>query len=161
MKGIPLSSLVANTYFDQPVFLDKSYLLLTPDSPVTPELMDRLKKWKYLQVFTDGKTKDLPSYMGGASHSSVGAQTIDEDIREGEQVNAARKFHTDFTTFTSGLFVKYSAEGLLNLGEVTEWIKKAIQMVHDSRDFLLRFLDNGAEGEIGRASCRERVFVHV
>jgi HD-GYP domain-containing protein (c-di-GMP phosphodiesterase class II) len=147
MKAIPLASLVENTYFDQPVFLDKSYILLTPDSPVTPELVSRLKKWKYLQIFTDGKTKDSPSFMAGASGSSVTAQTIDEDIREGEQVKAAHKFHTDFSAFTSNLFAKYQAEGVLNLAEVAEWIKKAIQMVHDNRDFLLRFLDNGAEGD--------------
>ena len=147
MKGIPLSGLVPNIYFDQPVFLDKNYILLTPDSAVTPELVNRLRKWKYLQVFTDGKAKDLPGYMAGGANTSIAAQTIDEDIREGQQVNAARKFHMEFTAFTSALFAKYAAENVLNLGEVTEWIKKAMQMVHDNRDFLLRFLDNGAEGD--------------
>ena len=147
MKGIPLSTLVPSTYFDQPVYLEKSYILLTPDSPVTPELVKRLQKWKYMQVFTDGKTKDVPGYLSGSSQSSVAPQTIDEDIRETEQVSAARKFYTDFTAFTSALFAKYTTDGAPNLAEVTDWVKKAIQMVHENRDFLLRFIDNAADGD--------------
>jgi HD-GYP domain-containing protein (c-di-GMP phosphodiesterase class II) len=147
MKGIPLSTLVPSTYFDQPVYLEKSYILLTPDSPVTPELVKRLQKWKYMQVFTDGKTKDVPGYLSGSSQSSVAPQTIDEDIRETEQVSAARKFYTDFTAFASALFAKYTADGAMNLAEVTDWVKKAIQMVHENRDFLLRFIDNTADGD--------------
>jgi len=147
MKSIPLSTLVPSIYFDQPVYLDKSYILLTPDSPVTPELVKRLQKWKYQQVFTEGKTKDVPSYLSGSTSSSVAPQTIDEDIRENAQVLASRTFYGEFTTFASTLFAKYAAEGALNLADVTNWVKKAIQMVHENRDFLLRFLDTSAEGD--------------
>lgn len=147
MKSIPLSSLVPSTYFDQPVCLDKNYILLTPDSPVTPELVKRLQKWKYLQIFSDGRPKDVPSYLSGTSTTSIAPQTIDEGIQQNAQVAAAEKFHGEFTMFATGLFVQYNSDGVLNLAQVTEWVKKAIQMVHDNRDFLLRFLDVGAEGE--------------
>jgi HD-GYP domain-containing protein (c-di-GMP phosphodiesterase class II) len=147
MNGIPLSSLVPGTYFDEPVYLDTNYILLTPDSPVTPELVKRLQKWKYSLVSTDGKAKDVPGYLSNANSASMAPQTIDEDIQQNAQVTAARKFHAEFTAFTDGLFAKYTLENLLNLAQVTEWIKKAIQIVHDSRDFLLRFLDVSAEGD--------------
>jgi HD-GYP domain-containing protein (c-di-GMP phosphodiesterase class II) len=147
MKSIPISDLVLNRYFDQPVFLDKGFLLLTPDSPVTPDLVKRLQRWKFSQVLTDGNTKDLPSYLSGASQSGLGPQTIDEGIHETEQAGAARTFYTEFTSFASVIFARYAAEGLLNMAEVTEWIKKAIKMVHDSRDFLLRCFDVGADGD--------------
>jgi HD-GYP domain-containing protein (c-di-GMP phosphodiesterase class II) len=147
MKGIPLSSMVPGTYFDEPVFLDANYILLTPDSPVTPELVKRLQKWRFTQVASDGKAKDVPGYLSSASTSSVSPQTIDEDIQQNAQAEAAQKFHADFSAFTDGLFAKYTLEGVLNLGQVTEWIKKTIQIVHESRDFLLRFLDVSAEGD--------------
>ncbi|MGA2479745.1 MAG: HD domain-containing phosphohydrolase [Spirochaetia bacterium] len=147
MKSIPLSTLVPSIYFDQPVYLDKSYILLTPDSPVTPELVKRLQKWKYHQVFTEGKTKDVPGYLSASASGGMTPQTIDEDIRENAQVIASRTFYGEFTTFASTLFSKYAAEGTLNLADVTEWVKKAIQMVHENRDFLLRFLDTTAEGD--------------
>ncbi|HVO40660.1 MAG TPA: HD-GYP domain-containing protein [Spirochaetia bacterium] len=147
MKSIPLSSLVPNTYFDQPVYLDKGFILLTPDSPVTPELIARLRKWKYEQVFTDGGPKELPSYLSGARPESVAPQTLDEDIQTSKQTAAARKFYAELTGFAGALFQTYSTDGLLNLAQVTEWVKKTIQMVHENRDSLLRFVDMNAEGD--------------
>jgi HD-GYP domain-containing protein (c-di-GMP phosphodiesterase class II) len=107
----------------------------------------RLQKWKYPQVATDGKAKDVPGYLSSGKTASVTPQTIDEDIQQNAQVASAQKFYTEFTAFTDGMFARYSQEGLLNLGQVTEWIKKAIRTVHESRDFLLRFLDVSAEGD--------------
>jgi HD-GYP domain-containing protein (c-di-GMP phosphodiesterase class II) len=147
MKNIPLSSLVPSTYFDQPVCLDKGYILLTPDSPVTPELVKRLQKWRYLQVLTDGRPKDVPSYLSGTGTTNISTQTIDEGIQQNAQVAAAQKFHSELSMFTANLFAQYGTDGTLNLSTVTDWVKKTIQMVHDGRDFLLRFLDVGADGE--------------
>ncbi|MGA2614244.1 MAG: HD-GYP domain-containing protein [Spirochaetia bacterium] len=147
MKGMPLSELVPNTYFDQPVFLDKGFILLTPDSSVTPELVERLRKWKYSEVFTEGARKDVPSYLSGTEATGVGPQTIDEDIRANRQAAAAKAFYTELSGFASALFAAYVSDGVMNLGEVTEWTKKTIQMVHDNRDSLLRFVDMSADGD--------------
>ncbi len=147
MNSIHLSQLVPSTYFDKPVYLDESYILLTPDSPVTSDLVKRLQKWKYQQVFSDGRTKDLPSYQSGGAQGSIAPQTIDEDIRESAEVAAAQKFYAEFTAFASTLFASFVSDGELNLSQVTTWVKKAMQVVHDSRDFLLRFLDVSADGD--------------
>jgi HD-GYP domain-containing protein (c-di-GMP phosphodiesterase class II) len=147
MKGISLSALVPSTYFDQPVYLDKNYILLTPDSPITPELVKRLQKWRYAQIWSDGRTKDAPGYLSGTSQNSLSPQTIDEDIRDNAQVAAAKSFYFEFMSFTASLFAKYGADGVLNLAEVTDWVKKAIQMVHDNRDNLLRFFDTAADSD--------------
>ena len=147
MKTIPLSSLVPGTFFDQPVFLDGDYILLTPDSPVTAELVKRLQKWRYLEVATDGAARTTPRSLSRATSASSAPQTFDEGIQENEQVKAARGFHATFTAFTEGLFSKFTQDNVLNLAQVTESIKTAIQMVHENRDFLLRFLDVGADAD--------------
>jgi HD-GYP domain-containing protein (c-di-GMP phosphodiesterase class II) len=147
MKSIPLSSLVPGTFFDEPVFLEGDYILLTPDSPVTPELVKRLQKWRYLEVATDGNARDAPGSLTGAGITSGAPQTFDEGIQQDEQVEAAGKFHASFSAFTDALFAKFTQESVLNLAQVTEWIKKAIQMVHENRDILLRFLDVSADGD--------------
>ena len=147
MKGVPLNELVPNTYFDQPVFLDKGFILLTPDSPVATELVARLRKWKYTEVFTEGARKDVPSYLSGAESSSVAPQTIDEDIRAGRQAVAARAFYTELSGFAATLFAAYVSDGIVNLGQVTEQVKKTIQVVHENRDSLLRFVDMSADGD--------------
>ena len=141
MKAIPVSALVPDIYFDQPVYLDARYILLSPDTPVTPELIQRLKRWKYSQVLTDGRQKDNPSYLSGADKASVTPQTIDEDIRYSEQMKGARDFVLGFQEFAAALFATFAEKGTLNLAEVTEWVKKTIQAIRDCRDCVLRFLE--------------------
>ena len=152
MNAIPVSSLVANTFFDKPVYLDAGYILLTPDSPVTPELLKRLHRWKFLEVHTEGVRKNLGSAPAGSGSGALAMQTIDEDIRESELAAAARKFYVDFTAFTSGLFSRYASGGELYLVQVTNQVKTAMQVVHDSRDFLIRCLNMNAEGDESIAS---------
>jgi HD-GYP domain-containing protein (c-di-GMP phosphodiesterase class II) len=141
MKAIPVSTLQVNTYFDKPVYLDEGYILLTADSPVTEELVKRLKKWKYADVRSDGATRDDPSYAAGTEKVGLPNQTVDEDIREEEHLASARKFYREFFTFTTAIFTQFTADGTLNLGQVTEWIKKTIQVVRENRDFILRVLE--------------------
>jgi hypothetical protein len=145
MKSLALSALVPDTYFDQPVYLDASYILLTPDSPVTPELVRRLKRWRYTEVFTDGKPKDNPSYLSGADKGSLAPQSIDEDIRYAGQMASARAFLLEFSAFTTGLFAKFAETGTVNFAEVTEWVKKTIQAIRDGRDCVLRLLEVDAD----------------
>jgi len=147
MKGMVLSELVPNTYFDKPVFLDRGFILLTPDSPVTPDLIARLKKWKFNEVFSEGVRKDVPSYLSGRESTSVAPKTLDDDIRANKQSAAARTFYMELTGFVSALFTNFVSDGVMRLGEVTEWVKKTIQMVHDNRDSLLRYADMTADSE--------------
>lgn len=147
MKGMSLSELMPNTYFDQPVYLDRGFILLTPDSAVTPDLINRLKKWKYANVYSDGVRKDIPSYLSGTQAANVAPQTIDEDIRANRQATAARAFYGELTGFASALFANYVSDNVMRLGEITEWVKKTMQMVHENRDSLLRFINMNADGD--------------
>jgi HD-GYP domain-containing protein (c-di-GMP phosphodiesterase class II) len=146
MKGTPVATLVTNSYFDQPVYLDKDYILLTPDSPVTDELTRRLKKWGYVQVQTDGKPKDTPYYLNGADQGNA-SSTIDENLQEEAQLSITRKFYLDFLVFTRNLMKKFQSEGALNVQEVTEWVKRAILIVRENKDFILRFSEVGTGAE--------------
>ena len=141
MKKIPVSTLADGAYFDQPVFLDETFVLLAPDAPVTPALVRRLRKWKYDDVHCDGQTREVPGYLAvaGAEAAKLAPQTIDEDIRSDEQREAARAFCTESVTFVAGLFEVFAAEGTVNLGKATEWVKRAITIVRDNRDFVIRY----------------------
>jgi HD-GYP domain-containing protein (c-di-GMP phosphodiesterase class II) len=141
VKKIPVSTLADGAYFDQPVFLDETFVLLAPDAPVTPELVRRLRKWKYDDVHCDGHTREVPGYLAvaGAEAAKLAPQTIDEDIRSDEQREAARAFCTESVTFVAGLFEVFAAEGTVNLGKATEWVKQAITIVRENRDFVLRY----------------------
>ncbi len=141
MKKIPVSSLADGAYFDKPVFLDETFILLAPDAPVTPDLVRRLRKWKYDDVRSDGQTREVPGYLAvaGAEAAKLAPQTIDEDIRTDEQREAARAFLADSQAFVGGFFEAFAADGSVNLARATDWVKLAIAAVRDNRDFLMRY----------------------
>jgi HD-GYP domain-containing protein (c-di-GMP phosphodiesterase class II) len=142
VKKIPVSTLAEGAYFDKPVFLDETFILLAPDAPVTPDLVRRLRKWKYDDVHCDGQTREVPGYLavGGAEAAKLAPQTIDEDIRTDERREAARAFSTDSLAFVTGFFETFAADGTINLGKATEWVKQAITTVRDNRDFVMRYV---------------------
>ena len=82
-----------------------------------------------------------------SGHGGTSPQTFDEGLEQSAQEDAAGKFHGELTSFVDGLFARYTLDDALSLGQVTEWVKKTMQMVRDNRDFLLRHLDVSADGE--------------
>ena len=61
MNKVSLENLPLNSYIDAPVFLDDGYILLAPDIPVSKELLKRLEKWQFRQIFTDGQPQEKPA----------------------------------------------------------------------------------------------------
>jgi HD-GYP domain-containing protein (c-di-GMP phosphodiesterase class II) len=141
VKTIPVSTLAEGAYFDKPVFLDGTYILLAPDAPVTPDLVQRLRKWKFDEVQSDGQPRPVPGYLAvaGAEAAKLAPQTIDEDIRTDEQREAARAFCADSLAFVTGFYQTFTTEGVINLAKATEWVKQAITTVRDNRDFVMRY----------------------
>jgi HD-GYP domain-containing protein (c-di-GMP phosphodiesterase class II) len=141
VKTIPVSTLAPGAYFDKPVFLDDTYLLLSPDAPVTPELVHRLRKWKFDGIRSDGQSRQVPGYLAvaGAEAAKLAPQTIDEDIRTDEQRETARSFCTEAIAFVAGIYETFASDGGINLGKATEWVKHAITTVRDNRDFVMRY----------------------
>ena len=146
MKGMPLSELVPNTYFDRPVYLDKGFILLTRlagHAGPGQETAEMEVRGGLLRRVAQG----LPRLHVRRGDVERRAPAIDEDIRANRQTASARTFYSEFSAFTASLFAKYVSDGVMNLGEVTDWVKKAMQVVHDNRDSLLRFVDMSAEGD--------------
>jgi len=141
VKKIPVSTLVDGAYFDKPVFLDGTFILLAPDAPVTPELVRRLRKWKYDDVHCAGERREVPGYLAvaGAEAAKLAPQTIDEDIRTDEQREAARAFCAEATAFVADFFQAFVDNGTVNLATATDWVKQAIATVRENRDFVVRY----------------------
>ena len=54
MNKVSIGSLKSDSYINQPVYLDEKYILLSPDVAISKELIERLQKWNYQEVRTDG-----------------------------------------------------------------------------------------------------------
>lgn len=94
MEKIALENLVVGKYFTKPLYLDKSFILLNSDLPVTKEMIERLKRWGFHTVLTDGEQVSQSYVMKEAFKLAV--QTA--ALRKNEAEPAAPK-PTSSTSF--------------------------------------------------------------
>ena len=103
MKAFRVSELEAGHYFTKEVYLDEKFILLTPETPLTESLIDRLRSCEYEQVHSDGETvsKPIASSDDGSPPLSL---SVDQDVKEQAQreadlmmreAQAAAEKHTD------------------------------------------------------------------
>jgi len=137
MKEISVVDLVPDSYFDAPVFLDEAFILLSPDTPLTEEIIHRLKLWGYENVWTHGQLIDGPA--ANNSGSSTMTSVLDMDIKERQRMEEAKRLYYSLVNFTLESFKRFKEDNQLNIPRLSERIKSLIDMVKSSRDSILRY----------------------
>ncbi len=139
MKAIEVIKLKPGSYFSAPLYLDKDYILLSTDTPVTMELIRRLKRWNYKNVFTEGEQIEKPEYMVTETEDTT--SILDEDINEKQKEEKARQFYFHLLEFTKETFNLFRTENQLNLNSITQKVKELIEIEKENRDNLLRLTE--------------------
>ncbi|MBN1524629.1 MAG: HD-GYP domain-containing protein [Spirochaetales bacterium] len=138
MKSIRADSLMPDSTFTEPLFLDENYILLSPDTSVDEALIERLKKWNYENLFTNGVAVGKTEIADSSDHKTI-ELTLDEDIKQKSDQEQITRFYFDFLSFTKDFFISYMNRNELNMGSLTEKVKTVIEQVKKHRDFILRF----------------------
>ena len=84
MNKIPQENIVTGLIFESPVYLDKNYILLTPEIPVSESLKKNLVKWDYREVETEGPIVGKESLATG--DHTLTAAFLDHDAKEKEGI---------------------------------------------------------------------------
>ena len=126
-------------YFESPVYLDDGYVLLTPETPVTELLIKNLGTWGFTSLFTEGSPIGRETPSQGGPTVSIQTATLDQNIKEKEGLNRARKFFMEMFHFTEKIHNRFKEDSILNLNAMTEEIKKAITMIREDDKYVLRF----------------------
>ncbi|RKX81333.1 MAG: hypothetical protein DRP57_12010 [Spirochaetes bacterium] len=140
MQSFNISTLKPGTYFDAPVYLDKEYIILSPDTPLSKEIIRRLKKWGFTQLLSEGKQVDAPTYSS-TDNGTPSTSILEENIQESEKIQTARKFYYEYIDFTRTVIKIFLSENHLNIPVITEKIKQLIDMEKNNRDYLLRYTE--------------------
>jgi len=138
MKRISVSELQQDSYIDAPVYLDEAFILLSPDTPITEELIERLKRWGYEAVLSDGQIAEAPAYNNTGTASAT-ASVLDIDIKEKLQMEEAKKLYYSLVNFSLEAFKQFKEENRLNIPRLSERVKLLIDRVKSSRDAMLRY----------------------
>ena len=137
MNRIESKSLKEGMYFEAPVFLGETYILLTPDIPVSAQLIANLKKWGFTDLMTEGSPigREAPSQ----SSSAVKGATLDQNIKDKAGLERAQTFYNELTIFAGKVFNRFTHDNVLNVSIMTEEVKKAITMIREDEKYVLRF----------------------
>ncbi|MFW6274202.1 MAG: HD domain-containing phosphohydrolase [Spirochaetota bacterium] len=134
MKKVSVNQLQVNTYIDAPVYLDEKYILLSPETPITEELIERLKKWNYEQVFTDGLPSGAPPSSGSAG---AGESLLDQDIKDHEAEQQASDFFNEMVKMMDDIFRHFLEKGLIYHDSVIDVAKRIMEELKHNKRFLL------------------------
>lgn len=137
MKKFPVSSLEAGHYFTGPVFLDEQYILLSPETQMTVELIDRLRRWSYETVLSDGEMVEKPIASGGDGAEAI-SLSVDQDVKESTLFKEAEAFYGELLSFVEKTFTNFVTRNELSERQIGDMIKRTIDMVRSHRRYILR-----------------------
>lgn len=132
-----VNALVEGKVFTQPVYLDDKYILLSPETPVTEQLRDRLLRWQFEYIQTDGDMTDA-AVPGNAG--DMGG-LLESELKEQTAFNKAFDFYKSFVDFTESLFTDFMNKNVLPPREITDEVKKLIDTVKEQKNYILRITE--------------------
>jgi HD-GYP domain-containing protein (c-di-GMP phosphodiesterase class II) len=138
MKTYSINNIEPGVYFTKPVFLDKKYILLTPETQLTESLYNRVEKWGYETIFSEGGTVSSPLATEQEGESTI-SFSVDKDIKEKALFQEAEDFLNEVLTFVEKLFTTFATKNEIAEGPISEMVKRMIEMVRSHRRYLLRF----------------------
>lgn len=143
MDTVQISDLRENTYFNEPVYLSEGYIILSPDTPISAELVNRLKVWDYNTVFSDGELQEASASAAYETETEGGTVTavLDLDIKEKEKSEISKKFYFTVLSYIDSQFKTFKQNNKLDIAGINQKVKDIIQMVKENRDFLLSLPD--------------------
>mgnify|MGYP006266004063 CR=1 FL=1 len=139
MEQLLVHSVEPGKYFNKQVYLDDRYILLSPETPFSEQLRDRLLKWGFDYMLTDGQAVDSSGAAPGAEAAEDAPLiSVEEGVREAEILQTVQTAYTDALNFTEKLFTTFVTKSELPQRGVTEKIKELNDVVRGHRRHMLR-----------------------
>ncbi len=164
MNSIPFKELVPDTYYSAPVFLDESYILLTPETPLTSALINRLAEWEIREVFSDGAP------LARSDEQAAAVEDTDDSDQEGrpvtsqtagdkENLDKVAVFYDQFVKYVDTVYTRYFTKNEISLKELSDKVKTLCDVILENRRYILRILggESDASNYLGNHSARSTV----
>jgi len=140
MKSYLVKEIKPDSFFSKIVYLDKKYVLTTPEIPFSDELISSLVKWSFSSVFSEGDPhKEYVSTDSSGKSNNV-SQTVLSQQPDNEKLEKAKTYYVNFLQFVENLFIKATISDELDYKNVTEKIKDLVEFIREERRFLMRII---------------------
>ncbi len=139
MNEIPVNSLRAQTYFTEPMYIDDGYIILTPDIPVTTELIERLAVWGYRAVLSNGhQAEDAQK----ATNTEAAPGEIAQSLEDETQKRQAEEYFKTVVEFLDDAFATFKAREEISIVKFTDTVKELMSELRSRKRFMLSLDDS-------------------
>jgi HD-GYP domain-containing protein (c-di-GMP phosphodiesterase class II) len=140
-KKYGLREIPPNSYFSEPVFLEKQFLLAVPEMPFTREIINALEEWEFTEVYSagipmDDYATDTADKAGSREFVGTAAQA------DGDKMMRAEEFYASLLKYVENLFIQAAIRNELDFKSVAETVKSVCDTIREDRRFLLRVQKN-------------------
>lgn len=134
------------SFFNKNVYLDKKFLLLIPETPLTAELKAILNEWDFSLLYSDGepssfmtvKTNKSESSDKDVLDSSKENELISEKLKkQKEMIEEIENKFWDFLRFTDKIFTDYTMKKILEPRIVFDKVKELCDFVKNDKKLIL------------------------
>jgi len=115
MKSFEVKAIPLPCHFSRPLYLDKGFVITTPEMPFNKSLATILTEWDFTEVYSEGKPeakytagKGKEDAKGGQAEAPASAMPAEESLQ------SARKFYVSFEKYVRTLFDKFSTRNTLD-----------------------------------------------
>jgi HD-GYP domain-containing protein (c-di-GMP phosphodiesterase class II) len=144
MTAIPLKDLKADTFYNAPVFIDDSYIILTPETPMTLGLIHRLAEWEIREVYTSGSLIDSdapPSETETAEEGEdEGKPTTTKAAGDRENLSKVSVFYDQFLKYVETVFNRYVTKNEILIKELSDRVKTLCDVILENKRYILRIV---------------------
>ena len=137
MNNYPLKEIEPDSFFSKTVYLDRAFVLASPEMAFSKDLTSILEKWSFKAVLSEGKPGK--EYSSGALSAS-GADLSQHS--DSDKLVKAEEFYSNFLHFVENLFLRATISDELDYKVVSEKIKEMVEYIKEDRRFLMRVLKN-------------------
>ncbi len=143
MNKILVQTLEPGKYFNRQVFLDDKYILLSPDTPINEQMINRLRNWGFTYVQTDGESVDSPltSFSADGGEEDTQLANLDTDIKDQENLKRAKRAFQETLDYTEKAFTNFVTKNELPIRPITENVKDLMEKVRSYKKYILRLTE--------------------
>ncbi|GHU25116.1 phosphohydrolase [Spirochaetia bacterium] len=135
-----IADIPAESFFSKPVYLDKDFVLLSPEIHFDSDMVKALTDWEFRVIFSEGEPRK--DYIPEHPQAAAGTDTV----RDRDKLRAAQHFCAEFRTYVTELFDSVATVPP-TLDRISKWVQAHLDSIRENRRFLLRVIHEEIEDE--------------
>ncbi|MDX9899114.1 MAG: HD-GYP domain-containing protein [Spirochaetia bacterium] len=145
MKAIPFKELTPDTYYSAPVFLDETYILLTPETALTSYLINTLAEWEIRELFSDGEPLNNDDEQaiydeGDENDDEEGKPVTSQTAGDKENLGKVTVFFDQFLKYVEHVYTRYVTKSEISIKELSDRVKTLCDVILENKRYVLRIL---------------------